>query len=314
MRSLSLIGMSKNSGKTTVLNTLLRHYSLSGITLGLTSIGRDGEDRDILTHSNKPKIFVDEGAIFATTVSLLSLCDVTKEILRTTGINTPLGEVIILRARTGGYVQLSGPSINTQVEQICRILCEYGAQTVIVDGAFSRKTSASPAVTEKTILCTGAALSRSMNRVIEETQHVHDLLNSEKISGEFAGITAGFPLALVNEDGTCTGFERAAMTDTLAEELIKQGVRNAAIIAGDASKFLFSLETHQKLRMRKIKTMVRSSTALVAVTINPVSAHGYEFDADEFKGTLAGLITTPVINVMNEGDALYDLLVQTSEG
>ena len=309
MSSLSLIGMSKNSGKTTVLNALLRYYSSSGIILGLTSIGRDGEDRDILTHTDKPKIFVDEGTIFATAVSLLARCDVTKEILMTTGINTPLGEVIILRARTGGYVQLSGPSINTQVERTCRTLREYGAHTVIVDGAFSRKTSASPAVTEKTILCTGAALNPNMSRVIEETHHVHDLLKSEKISAELAEITAGFPLAIVNEDGTCTGFEQAALTDALAVELIKQGARNAIIVAEDASKFLFNLETHQKLRLRKIKTMVRCSTALIAVTINPVSYQGYEFDADEFKNALAALVGTPVINVMKEGDALYDLLV-----
>ena len=308
MRSLSIIGMSKNSGKTTVLNALLRYYSCRGVLLGLSSIGRDGEDRDIVTQTGKPRIYVDENTVFATTLSLLALCDVTKEILNATGINTPLGEVIIIRARSGGHVQLSGPSINAQTALLCEMLRNYGAHTVIVDGAFARKTPASPAITESAILCTGAALNQNMSRVLEETRHVHDLLKSEKINVELEQLTAGFPLALVNEDGSCKGFEQAALTDALANGLVKQGVQNAVIVAEDASKFLINTETHQKLSLRKIKTQVRNNTELIAVTINPVSAYGYEFDADEFKNTLAGLIKTPVINVMEEGRELYDLL------
>ena len=306
MKSLSLIGMSKNSGKTTVLNALLRYYSSQ--VLGLTSIGRDGEDRDILTHTYKPRRYVNEGTIFATAVSLLPLCDVTKEILKTTGINTPLGEVIILRARTGGYVQLAGPSINAQVVQICQTLHGYGAHTVIVDGAFSRKTPASPAVTECTILCTGAAVHQNMNRVIDQTRYVHDLLKSEKITPEIVTLTKDFPLSLVYEDGKVKGFEQAALTDALADEIIKHGVQNAQIVAEDASKFLIGLETHQRLILRKITTKVRNSTKLIALTINPVSASGYAFNAVDFKNSLEALVDSPVINVMEEVELLYDLL------
>jgi len=308
MKSLSLIGMSKNAGKTTVLNTLLQYYSGQGAILGLTSIGRDGEYLDIVTHTSKPRIYVREGTIFATTVSLLTLCDVTKEILMTTGINTPLGEVIILRARTDGYIQLAGPSINAQVARMCETLQGFGAQTVIVDGAFARKTLASPAITENTILCAGASLGQNMRRVVDETQHVHDLLKSEKICPELALLTENFPLAVVGEDGSRKGFEQAALTDALANDLLKQGTKSAIIIAEDASKFLINTEMRQKLALRNVKTQVRNSTNLIAVTINPVSAYGHEFNADEFKNALVEIIDTPVINVMREGAALYDLL------
>ena len=42
VRSLSIIGMCKNAGKTTVLNKLIAELNESRARLGLTSIGRDG--------------------------------------------------------------------------------------------------------------------------------------------------------------------------------------------------------------------------------------------------------------------------------
>ena len=108
-RTLSIVGMCKNAGKTTVLNRLLSESH--GRVLGLTSIGRDGESTDVVTGTEKPGIFIPEGTLFATAKDMLSLCDVTQEIVYTTGIPTPLGEVVLVRARSAGSVQLAGPSI-----------------------------------------------------------------------------------------------------------------------------------------------------------------------------------------------------------
>ena len=85
-RTLSIVGMCKNAGKTTVLNWLLGQSR--GRVLGLTSIGRDGESTDIVTGTEKPGIFLSEGTLFATAKDMLSLCDVTQEIMDTTGIPT----------------------------------------------------------------------------------------------------------------------------------------------------------------------------------------------------------------------------------
>ena len=47
-KTMSIVGMCKNAGKTTMLNWLLTAGHLRG-TLGLTSIGRDGESTDVVT-------------------------------------------------------------------------------------------------------------------------------------------------------------------------------------------------------------------------------------------------------------------------
>ena len=177
---MSIVGMCKNAGKTTMLNWLLTSDHLRG-TLGLTSIGRDGESTDVVTGTEKPGIFVKEGTLIATAKDMLRLGDVTKEILMTTGIPTPLGEVVILRARSAGYVQLAGPSITTQLKSVSQSFFELGADRSIIDGALGRKSLGARAVAEGVILCTGASYHMSMEKVIADTVHIYRLMNPSKV-------------------------------------------------------------------------------------------------------------------------------------
>lgn len=56
-KRISIIGMEKNVGKTTLLNKLIADIGKTK-KLGLTSIGRDGEDIDVVTNTDKPRIYV----------------------------------------------------------------------------------------------------------------------------------------------------------------------------------------------------------------------------------------------------------------
>ena len=134
VKTMSIVGMCKNAGKTTMLNWLLEQGKLQGV-LGLTSIGRDGESTDIVTGTEKPGIFVREGTLIATAKDMLRLGDITKEILMTTGIPTPLGEVVIVRARSAGHVQLAGPSITTQLKTVSKEFFDLGAETLPPEAA-----------------------------------------------------------------------------------------------------------------------------------------------------------------------------------
>ena len=78
---ISIIGMAKNSGKTVTLNHLLLEAMEEGIQVGITSLGRDGESLDLVTETEKPRIFATEGTIIATATSLLSLGDANVEII-----------------------------------------------------------------------------------------------------------------------------------------------------------------------------------------------------------------------------------------
>ena len=155
VRSLSIIGMCKNAGKTTVLNKLIAELNESRVRLGLTSIGRDGESTDLVTRTAKPGIYVYEGTLVATAVDMFRLSDITREIIYSTGWPTPMGEVAVVRARSDGSVQLAGPSMTAQLSALVDVFSSFGADMTIIDGALSRKTLCAPTVSEATILFAG---------------------------------------------------------------------------------------------------------------------------------------------------------------
>ena len=145
--------MSKNAGKTTVLNYILEHYQG---TIGITSVGRDGESLDSVYKVSKPRIFVLEGTIVASTTEALENSSIEYEVLKNTGIITPMGEVQIIRVSNEGYVDVAGPSYAEQIKEVYQEVYDL-VDLFIIDGAFSRKQIAASNIVEASILVTGAA-------------------------------------------------------------------------------------------------------------------------------------------------------------
>ena len=187
--SLSIAGMCKNAGKTTALGSILRNYPESE-TVALTSIGRDGEKEDVLTGAPKPAIYIRKGSIYATAEDLLPLCEAESEVLAGTGIFTPLGEVVLLKAHSDGNVELAGPSMVSQLVRLSQMFREHGADRAIFDGAMGRKSLCSRSLTEAAVLCTGAACGDSADEVVAETAHVCRLLTTPEDKGIAAEIDA----------------------------------------------------------------------------------------------------------------------------
>ena len=174
---ISIIGLAKNVSKTTTLNYLIKN--LKGFKLGLTSIGRDGEKYDVITELPKPRIFIKKGTIVATARQSFEASEVRIEILKTTEFNTPLGEILILKALSDGFIELAGPSINKNLQEICLELMNLGCDLILIDGAFDRRSYATPSISDATILSTGASVSEDMQNVINLTVHTIELLNLE---------------------------------------------------------------------------------------------------------------------------------------
>ncbi len=296
VRTLSIVGMCKNAGKTTVLNRLL---SLSdGRVLGLTSIGRDGESTDVVTGTEKPGIFVPEGTLIATAKDLLALSDITREIVETTGIPTPLGEVVLVRARSAGSVQLGGPSITAQLKAVAERFFSEGCEQVIIDGALGRKSLGARAVAEGVILCTGASYDMRMEKVVRDTANVFRVMRLKK--AETVPEESDRSLSeLLKERGEA--LIKGALTDSAVVPLLKSGVmRNVRLVVRDPSKVLVSPDTLDKLAMRNVALETVESAEVLCVTVNPVSAYGWQFDPAAFKEAMAAAVDVPVINVRED--------------
>lgn len=297
VRSMSIVGMCKNAGKTTMLNWLLAH-SGRGRVLGLTSIGRDGESTDVVTGTEKPSIFVPAGTLIATAKDMLWLGDVTKEILVSIGIPTPLGEVIIMRARSDGYVQLAGPSITTQLKSVSQAFFDLGAEQSIIDGALGRKSLGARQVAEGIVLCTGASYHMRMEKVIADTVSIYRIMNLPKAQALPAAPEGTLEQCLKEQgEALVTG----ALTDSMVLPLLRAGVlRKNRLVVADPSKVLLSPDTLDKMQLREVRLETAEAARTLCITVNPVSAYGWKFDKDEFRARLQEAVDVPVINVKEE--------------
>ena len=325
--SVSIIGMCKNAGKTTVLNEIIRELSAAGCVMGLTSIGRDGESKDLVTGTQKPGIYVREGTLVATAADLiLHHCDVTREILSATGISTPMGDVAVLRARSDGNIQLAGPSLTSQLAVVREEFFRMGADKVIIDGALSRKTLCSRKVTEATILCTGASYHKNIDTVIEDTAYTCQILTlpetedaelrraAEEMTDPRGILVAGddgvwtVPPGMALEDALRNPraakaravFFGGALSDFLLKPLIMSSEKldGLAFVARDSTKILLKQDSCEKLRRRGVTLQVLDSVNLTAVTVNPFSAYGFHFPKEELMARMEARVGLPVINVM----------------
>ncbi len=329
--TVSIIGMDKNVGKTTVLNYIIDHVKENKYPLGLTSIGRDGEKTDLVTSTEKPRIYVRRGTYIATAKQCLSYGDITKEILAATDIHTAMGEVIMIKALSDGYVDLGGPSVNSQMANICSYLRKLGCRLVLVDGALSRKTFASPSITEATILSTGASLSRNMNLVVEKTVHAANLLSTYKEEDE--GIinlcnstSHENRINIIYKNYTIESLEletsldaakdivsnlgenvshiyiKGIISDKLLNDIMKSTdeYKNVTFLAEDGTKLFITKENLQKFKARGGDIKVLNPINLLCITCNPKSPFGYEFDKNIFIEKLRCAVNLPVFDVLNE--------------
>ncbi len=333
-KTISIVGMSKNSGKTVALNHLIEETINEGLHIGITSIGRDGESLDIVTETEKPRIFVEEGTLIATATGMLELGDANIEILKVTEYRTPLGEIIIGKVRDGGYVQIAGPQRLSEIKAVSDTMLDLGAKFVIIDGALDRLSQAAPAISEATILATGAVLSRDINKVIEETIHVVNTLGLPavedlEIKEIIRSIIAENQIAVIDEDNEVdiiplrTALNAGAIIgDHLRDDskylvipgsLVKSTVedltrstrkyKNIEIIITDGTKIFIEPKDWLKFMRQGVKVKVLDKINLVGITLNPYAPAGYYFEPVDFLSKMKSYIShVPVMDLMLGGE------------
>jgi hypothetical protein len=323
----SIIGLSKNVSKTTTLNHIIK-FSKGKLTLGLTSIGRDGEEYDVITQLPKPRIMVDSGTILATAFQSLQNSNIESELLKETRINTPMGEIQIVRSLNSGLVELAGPSKNSEVKHVCDQLLELGCDLVLIDGAFDRRSYATPLISQATILSTGASVMRDMQKVVDITKHIFNLLTLEreknvdviKIANKAISITK---VGIINSDflvkrlNMLTALDsieeiltqldatskylvvNGAITDVFLEELIKNSdiYKNTTILVPDATKLFLSKGTFDKYSKKGGIIRVLNEIKIIMITVNPMSPLGYQFDKSKFLSELKKGLSVPIYDL-----------------
>ncbi|MFX0035936.1 MAG: hypothetical protein ACFE9I_09895 [Candidatus Hermodarchaeota archaeon] len=323
---ISIIGLAKNVSKTTTLNYIIKN--VKDYKLGLTSIGRDGEKYDVITYLPKPRIFIKKGTIIATAKQSFEVSEVKMEILKTTKFNTPLGKILILKALDEGFIELAGPSINKHLHEICLELKSLGCDLILIDGAFDRRSFASPIISDATILSTGASVSENMKNVIDLTVHTINLLNlkaeeDQEIIKIAKKILKKRKIGIINTTNSIklldvqTSLDSAkniienldkstkyivikgAITDKLLEDIMKSTgkYKGVTILTEDATKLFLSSKIKEKFEKKGGILKVLNPINVIAITINPTSPYGYEFNKNNFLNLLKKNINIPVYDL-----------------
>lgn len=170
VQTVAVMGMSKNTGKTVCLNHLLQQAMQDKVAVGLTSIGRDGEERDEVFAIPKPPVQVMPGCLVATARDTLVRAKVLTRQIGATGIHSPMGEILLVKALEAGAMEVAGPSRSHDQHKVVALLQQCGAELVLLDGALGRSQHASPAIADGVILATGAALGGGMGDVLRKTR------------------------------------------------------------------------------------------------------------------------------------------------
>lgn len=300
---------------------MLNRLRTTSAQVALTSIGVDGEKTDVVTRTHKPEITLFDGMVFVTSEKHYLERKIVSEILQVSDARTSLGRLITACARSEGKVILSGPSETAGIRKLIAQMQSLSVQTTIVDGALSRLSLASPAVTDAMILATGAALSANIPQLVRQTRFVQQLIElptvdnnlAEKLQSLRGGmwaidaegkvhdleIPSVFLLDKREKDVFRFGtrlYVSGAVSDKLLSFLRMQN-RNVELVVNDFTKiFVTPKEFSSFLKSgNTIHSLLRSK--LIAVTVNPLSPNGFLLDSDTLQEEMRKALGVEVYDV-----------------
>ena len=166
-RSVIVVGTAKNVGKTTTVAALLEIAETRKVSIGLTSIGRDGEAFDAVDDKPKPRIFVEAGTVIAAGRALLPHAR-TIEVLDERE-RSALGPIVFYRSKIPQYVEISGPPTARAMRAVIDRLIDLGVDRVIVDGAIDRIAVVGTG-NDPVIVATGIALAPTVPEAARATR------------------------------------------------------------------------------------------------------------------------------------------------
>lgn len=318
-KSISFVGTGKNSGKTTAMNYIIK--KLEKEKIGITSVGRDGESKDLVSGTDKPRIYLKKGNIVATTTFGLRNSDFSRKILCSTDFTTALGRVIIVELLSDGYVDLAGPSRVKDTKEVIDLLFEFGAKKVLIDGALDRVSSASPIVTEGVILSTGAPVGKSIDEIAKLTNSmIHSfslkeshynitstvsIISKERLDFQFDSILHIDPIILDNlSKDSLALLINGPLTKSLYDMLIKRRelINNIELVVTDATKIFLTKNMMNNLKLSGYDLRVSNKAELLMVTINPKNLDGSFIDEIALKEKIK--TDVKIVNVMREYEDL----------
>ncbi|HEX5274644.1 MAG TPA: hypothetical protein VFW34_05155 [Candidatus Rubrimentiphilum sp.] len=273
--SLFVVGTGKNAGKTVAMRAVATAAVQRGLTIGLTSAGRDGEMFDAVDAAAKPRLFLEPGTVIATARALLSARH-DYELLEETPWQTAAGPVVFARVRAAAFFELAGPPKASELRRCVERLREFGCDQTIVDGAIDR-VAALAGGGDSVIVSVGP----DAGTTIEDAA-----LNARALVRR---------LCLPQFD-PAQPYERidGALTAAQAEALMKNGAPRQVVVS-DPTRVVIAGTAFLRLAER-VALRCERPLHVVAVTVASIGRER-DFEPDAFRDAVARETGLPVFDV-----------------
>jgi hypothetical protein len=303
IRRLAVVGVAKNCGKTTTLNAISAWAGERGRTVGLASVGIDGETADVLLGTSKPPVWIKPEQWVVSAADALHSSTAQLEYVQDLGIETPLGKIVLARALSEGEVILAGLRHKGDLVAAADAMESHGVNLVMIDGAYGRVVAAHSDITDGVILSTGAVISPIAQRVAEKTSALIQRLSFPKID-------AGWQVALMEEaiaeERTLFGGENVGSTqlparsalvglpkarkmwrreltaiaipglvsDRVGEELVRYGGHGRTLLVPDGTVVQCDAKILRRLE-KSFEIRALAVSRVLAISLNPTSVQGH---------------------------------------
>jgi hypothetical protein len=319
VQRLALVGLAKNTGKTQTLAAILSELDAGDRRVGVTSVGRDGEEHDVIDERiSKPRVHLVAGTVVATTDALLRASAIAHARPLRTGIRTPLGEVLIAELLAAGTIEIAGPSAAADVISVSATMTDLGAEQILIDGAIDRRAASSPAVADGLVMATGAVLGEDIEQVVQVTADAVELVRLPQAGGDSPaderlvlerGLVLGSEpdqiAALLRQNPRASVLVAAgALGERFLEGLLaarrERAGRELRIIARDPTRVFLSRHGPGWYGRQGISIEVEQTIELKAITVNPVAPESHRFDSEQLRELIVQAVgEVPVLDVLD---------------
>ncbi len=334
LKSISIIGMAKNTGKTVTLNHLIKKIKNRGLSISVLSYGRDGEEIDAVTNKEKPKIFIPSDSYFVTASKAYSKSRINAVLIKPTEIKTLMGKVNIYKStKTGDYIELIGVNTVKQVKYIKKYLLDK-SDLFLLDGAVDRKSSAVPEISDGYILATGAVIANSEKEVVSETitavkklslgitknqklknkadeeilkfgEKAADILNYKDGSFEMLRSNISFEnYQVIRNKALKKDLKAIFLNGALLNSFLKicrpfKGLEGTEIVVRDGTKVFLDGYNLNLLKKYNITLSALVNMRLLGITVNPTTPYGRKLSSE--------IIITSLKNKLNNNPIIVDI-------
>jgi hypothetical protein len=314
MTVVAVMGMTKNTGKTVALNHLLACAARDAVNVGLTSIGRDGEEQDAVFSIPKPPVCIWPGTVIATARDTLLRARLRTRLLAGSGLDSPMGEIVLVKALERGEMEVAGASRSHDQQRVIELLRHCGAAQVFLDGALGRSHHASPALADGVVLATGAALGGGVGDVLRKTRDRLAILSIPEADAALRAPCASLfgaqgvglwthagrplwqaPIASLNAAKALRaqdhpGLGRIAVTGAVGRRLwaafleLAERHPGLVVMVADGTRLFIEAADLAALAARGAQLLAWRGIRLAGLTVNPFSPLGGHLDAAELLG------------------------------